>query len=169
MMKSKKSTYLLIILVLGVWGAVAYKIFSHIRKGDDTEQVYNFNNSKVDEVFATDTQIVLSLNYPDPFLKGSRHNAGGDMRTVSTKVNIRERIDPLYGQNTQSQVVWPEIIYSGIVRNKKTNEALGLVQITNSSQLMRPGQDFGGVRLLELYSDSIRLNFQNQKKTIRKN
>ena len=66
-MKSRWTTYVLLVVVLGVWGAVAWKIFNPGAKGA-TKTAPPPRTITVAENCAE----TLLCNYPDPFLKGGQ-------------------------------------------------------------------------------------------------
>lgn len=170
-MKNKKSTYLLIVAVLVIWGAIIFRIFSHVHGTDDVDTVpLTF---QPDSTFMlADSGYTLKLNYKDPFLKGgylaSAPSANNSVQKNTTS-NIRRRIRQNQTPEPVKQaVVWPEIVFSGIILNDKTNEELGLVQIGESSYLFREGEIKNELHLLNLYPDSIQVKFQEEVKTIKK-
>jgi hypothetical protein len=67
------------------------------------------------------------------------------------------------------RIQWPEIIYNGLIINKKDNSKTILVSINGKQQLMKPYEEFSGVKLVKIYKDSIRIGFKEQEKSIKKN
>ena len=70
-MKSRWTTYVLLVVVLAVWGAVAWKIFNPSSK-DEANTVPQVRV----QVVPKEHQDTLLCDYPDPFLKGG----GGKFR-----------------------------------------------------------------------------------------
>lgn len=66
-MKSRWTTYVLLVVVLAVWGAVAWKIFNPAPNGET--KVAPPARTKTVQEDCVDT---LLCDYPDPFLKGVR-------------------------------------------------------------------------------------------------
>lgn len=66
-MKSRWTTYVLLVVVLAVWGAVAWKIFNPSSK-DEANTVPQVRVQTVPK----EHQDTLLCDYPDPFLKGVR-------------------------------------------------------------------------------------------------
>ncbi len=169
-MRNKKTTYLLIGLVVIVWGAIVYQIFDHVKGVDPIDSgLLAFQN---DSTFSlVDSSYTLKLNYKDPFLKGgyvASTTAGPKAVENNSRSGIRRRIRQATPPPTKPAIVWPEIVFSGIILNDKTNEELGLIQIGESSYLFREGETRKDLHLLNLYPDSVQVKFQEEIKTIKK-
>ena len=67
-MKNQKAVYLLLPVVLIVWGAIFYKIYFGI-KGNDLQRTFKVPEKVVQEKSREIETYNLSLNYRDPFLK----------------------------------------------------------------------------------------------------
>lgn len=147
MLKNKKITYLLIILVILIWGLVFYKIYSKFGGGKRVERsllksVGTIENSKGDIIFA------LILDYPDPFLK-----AGG----------LVDNHPVIAGSNPQKQtIVWPTVEYRGCVVLSNKKECTGLLKIQNSDLLVKQGKEYFGVKIRTITKDSIFVAYKTQ-------
>jgi len=93
-MKSRSLTYLLIAVVLTVWGVIAYKLFSGVNQNTsgNERKVITGPINKI-----TDNES-LKLNYPDPFLKGIKkdHNNSGKIKHVRSVKSSTEKINIVY-------------------------------------------------------------------------
>ena len=149
MLKNKKVTYLLIILVMVIWGLVFNKIYSKFGGNKRVEKslpksIGSIENSKGDSVFT------LILDYPDPFLK-----AGGlaDNHPV-TAANI-----------TQKQAIaWPSIEYRGYIVLSNKKESTGLLKIQNSDLLVKQDKEYFGVKIRTITKDSIFVAYKMQSR-----
>lgn len=169
-MKNSKATYFLLVVVAIIWGLIGYRIWSHFHDSDiDNSEMYIF----------TDTTIVkpdmneiteLKLNYGDPFLKSSfayvRRSETTKRSSSNQNHNIRRRIGTLNNTKPmEKKIIWPDIIYSGLILNDKSNEELGLIEVNKESFLVRKGEIRNDVLIKEIYADSIIVTFQNEQRT----
>ncbi|OFX59726.1 MAG: hypothetical protein A2W97_06805 [Bacteroidetes bacterium GWE2_40_63] len=155
-MKSKKTIYLLLPLVLGIWGLVGYRIYRMTRT-----DIGSFDNLKknalVSDSVQYQKQIPLKLNYPDPFLKEAE---------VASEEKLQNEFASLFSTNPQPEkklVTWPTIAFKGMVNSG--NEGLGILEVEKKRQLMSVGESFGEYQIVGLYADSIVIAFNNETKT----
>ncbi|HAA10695.1 MAG TPA: hypothetical protein DCE41_02965, partial [Cytophagales bacterium] len=70
-MKNKKTLYLLVPLVVGLWGLIGYRVWDAVKPEEeeiDPISIVPLAASQADSV----ALYVPDLQYPDPFLKGVR-------------------------------------------------------------------------------------------------
>jgi hypothetical protein len=65
-------------------------------------------------------------------------------------------------------VKWPAIVYNGIIKNNKSSKKLALVKINGESNLMIRGGASSGVELLDVYNDSIKVNYKGELRVVKK-
>jgi hypothetical protein len=149
MKKNKKITYLLIVLVGLIWGVVFYKIYSNF---GGNRQMKNNTPSKVAaiETEKSDSIFPLTLNYPDPFLKGMGQPTG---------IPVKNKDKP--------KVNWPLIEYRGLLTNNIKKESTGLLKVQNSNLLVKQGKVYSGVKVRTMMKDSIFLEYLSEVKWIR--
>lgn len=166
-MKNKKATYILLIAVIAIWGGVVFRIINHIRKPAENFSMRQANIGVQSKFSGNDTTISLKLNYPDPFLKYNYSAVSNNQSAQRSNRNadIRQRISPEV-QIVNENIVWPEIKFSGIIFNNKTSERLGLLEINSESFLVKKGEDKNGVQIIEIYPDSIKVNYKNKLRTL---
>ena len=159
-MKNKKGVYLLLVVVLIIWGAVVYRLFFQ-GKGNDSSNFSNhsFVPEAVDLTSLNDTFSIHS-NYRDPFLgnvapRNSRSGGTGPAKSVA-KTPVA------------SVAKWPTIVFHGLIRNQKSNKQVAWVQIDSHSFNMAPGTTQMGVELKRCFKDSILVVFNAEKRTIKK-
>jgi hypothetical protein len=161
-MKNKKMTYLLLIVVLGIWGIIFYKIYMSIKSSDKlTVRDYSMLNKNDSNLYKIDTFSIVN-NYRDPFITSK-------MATYENKSKVGHHMvaqKPIVSQN--AQIKWPTIAYNGMIKSKKSSQQLVLVKINGTSDFMTKGSSFSGVQLLRVYKDSIEVGYSGEKKSIRK-
>ena len=97
---------------------------------------------------------VFSFNYSDPFLKGNRSIIPKEDKKEEKKE--KRRLNRI--------VRWPHIQYNGMVASKKKDSKLGMLTIGNRDYLVRKGHVNNEILVLDIYPDSIGLEYSNDKK-----
>lgn len=158
-MKNKKLLYILIPGTLFVWGMIIYKIFNTVHTEENTVVQHAELITANDEI-KCDTFSIHPV-YRDPFLgKKNKINDPGTGQAVKLTV-VKPTIVPVV-------TVWPKIVYSGIIKNQKSNKQLALLQINGQSNMMKVGEEAYGVQLLKVFKDSIEVGFLKEKKFVSK-
>lgn len=164
MIKKNMLQYLLIIVVLLIWGRVILKLFKNFKINDPAPVSQLQLNDNFDDYNLTDT-FHISANYPDPFLSEG-------LRVTKAPEISKTPVHPL---NTKPKpivenkpIVWPIISYKGIIRSLKTSKELVLIYINERGYKMSPGSKQGELILEKVYKDSILVKWNNLKKTIKK-
>lgn len=164
---------MLLSLVVLIWGIIGIRIYKHIHDSDSEE--YNAVSPINNTAFIPDSanNIELKLNYMDPFLKRNvvinRPTATSQVSKNRSSTNIQRRIGrPNQPEHNKSKT-WPDIQYSGLILNDKTNEELGLVQIGSQSFLVRKGDVREKLEILSIFADSVIIRYDEAQKTFIKN
>lgn len=158
-MKNKKSIYILLPIVLLIWGAVMYQFFT-------------FSNNPVNELepqteialkpldFKEQDSVPFNVNYRDPFL-GKTFNKPGTKSTKSNSNKVQKKIaQPI------EAIVWPTIIYKGIVSDTKEKNKVFMLIIDGKTFLMRAKNNENGVFLVEGDRESIEIVYKRETKLI---
>lgn len=152
-LKSKTKTYLLLVAVLGIWGAIAYKIISGMSptitevKRDDFNMVF-----KPKTTTKVDTFTIQNLD-KDPFL--------GTL-TTKRKSSTTKRKAPIKKQGSPM----PIISYSGSVKRQNGSNRVFVVNINNKQYLLNKGQVADSVQLVKGNENAIIVRYNNRNKTI---
>lgn len=163
-MRNKKLLYILLPTVLIVWGLIAYKIITGLHK-DSKYQINSIAlSAKPEEKDSTVFQLLE--NYRDPFL-GTAISTFNPGNTATIKKNKKnEPVDFLVLQ--QANETWLQVSYGGLIEGEKHKEMLGLLSFKGKSYLLHKGQWIENIEVKSLFSDSARLCFKGQNKTILK-
>lgn len=148
-MKNKKSIYILLPLVLLIWGAVMYQLFSFSSSEDVPVIVSNEISLKPIPVLKRDS-IFISTHYRDPFL-GKMYVATSD--SIPKKKRIPKKAAP---------VVWPSIQYKGIVSDTKEKSKIFMLVIDNQAHLMKKGQTENEIYLKDGDRESVYVKYKGQ-------
>lgn len=149
-MKNKKLTYLLVPLVILIWGALFIKIYLNFHQKNVALQSIG-PEIPVLKTSQTDSVFTLVLDYPDPFLK--------EVESISYQS------DPfsLKGANSKSGINWPGIEYMGFL-SKNKSECTGLLRFGDSNLLVKQGHIYSGLKVLAITRDSINVEFKKETK-----
>ncbi|MCL6220598.1 hypothetical protein [Zunongwangia pacifica] len=154
-MKNKKLTYILIPLVLIIWGYLIYKIVSGLTGGDN-EIIVPKNQSLLalpDTLGSEPKEIfVLKEVARDPFLN-----------IVYTKP-VMSRIKKRF----QKKINWPEIRYLGLVSNESDKKSVGLIEIEGNNFFFEKGDSNQDITLIKIDKNQVVLVYKGGRKVYSK-
>lgn len=164
-MKNKKLLYILIPIVLLVWGVIIYRIFNVVNGSGSNEVrkssfVENTVNENLIDTFS------IHPNYRDPFISKRAKKTTFENKITSTiiKPDLIKKVTNTVPLSNK----WPSIVYNGLIKNEKSNKQLALVQINGQSNILQLGNVAEGVELTKIFRDSIEVKFNSEKRFIRK-
>jgi hypothetical protein len=147
-MSKNQKTYLLLLVVVIVWGAVGF-------------QFYNYYNPDVPEVRMADsngfvpmkqtevTSYTIEPNYRDPFL--------GKLYKKPKPKSKKRIVQP------KPKVVFPSITYNGIIKSGK--DYTFIISINGSQEIYKLKQVIKGVELIRGNDKEVKLKYQGATKT----
>jgi len=158
-MKNKKLTYILLPLVILVWGLVVYRFFFEGKKDSDRAPV--LENKKENK-----EQYILIANYRDPFLDHVpaiiQNDESDEKKAETNTTNLRRQ------RSNVTSIRWPEISYGGFIKNDKENKYTILVGIKSQNYLVNVGDTIQNIHIKAFYRDSILIVYNNEEKTLKK-
>lgn len=160
-------TYILLSLVVGLWGYIIYKIFVAVSDDDQgPRQVQkNFVQNVSDLSFYNQKKTTaLLLNYPDPMLK----NVVAD--TVPS-APVTPAVNNYVAPPVQSYQPEPQINvrYIGFIENLNDKKPTAIVAIMDKQYMMNVGDEQNGVKLTAINQGQIIIKAHGKNKTIFKN
>ena len=160
-MQNKAGTIFLFVIVLAVWGIIAFKIYDYIKGGDVAIQSAGRKNYTVEKREVLLDSFALLPDYRDPFLE--------DQILVKSKPAVKVISDykPAKG-NMVKMVEWPKINYNGLVFNEDTKTKTGMVKIGGKSKTVIEGDTFKSLSVVSVTRDSIVLKMGKIKKSFLK-
>lgn len=170
-MPKKQLNIILILVVLALWGTIAYKsIYRFFPNEIDNPSITNSNLSINLQKIKKDTFALQPLNR-DPFLDKSLQTEKKIISTNNSNVVIPKAkiTKPPKVVVAKPIPVWPTIAYYGYIKSYQKSEELVLVKINNQLEKMRKNQNIEGVKILRVFKDSIEVTFNKQKRYIVKN
>ena len=162
-MKSKRTTYIMLLVVVGIWGLIGFKIWKGLQGDDDFvapggDKLVTPKNRNTPDTFS------LLANYRDPFLGKTQTISAPNTFTASTSPKEKQVIakpEPIV--NT-----WPEMRYGGFVKKSGQDKAAGFLSIAGSSEIVSPGQQVREFTVGRIWRDSVEVMRGKEKKIIRK-
>jgi hypothetical protein len=155
-MKNKKNIYILLPIVLLIWGAVLYQFFT-FTSGDE-QQIPNAEiGIKPFKIKDKDT-FSISISKRDPFLGGisSSENSNKVKKVVSSNKSAQ----------IKEELIWPEVSYKGIVSDNNEKVKVYMLIINGKTYLMRKGEQQEGVKLKDGDRETIYALYKGDLKVI---
>lgn len=128
-MKNKKNIYILLPVVLLIWGSLIYRFFSFSSPQEIEVPVQEFKVKPL--VFKQRDTTPINVNYRDPFLGISY--APQSQSVNKTKAKAKKVV------KEKEPVLWPTIVYKGIVSDTKDKIKVFMLIINGKTCLMKKG------------------------------
>jgi len=131
-MKNKKNIYILLPIVLFVWGAVLYQIVSFTKS--DTISFKEKNSEFIIKPLKISERqkFTINVNYRDPFL--------GKMYATQKTAKIKTRSYPNKPVKPIDVLVWPTILYKGMISDTKDKKKVFILIIDGKNHFMKIGE-----------------------------
>lgn len=162
-MKSRKTAYVMLPLVLAIWGTIGWKVYASL--GNEPAAVTAERTAPVKDrsVQLPDT-IRLIANYRDPFL---------DKLVATEKPTVKPIRNPKPAQPGTPQVsqpvqVWPQVTYHGLIKRSGDEKTVGFLRVNGTSHFIRGNEAAGVVNVVRLWKDSVEVAWGKEKKIVRK-
>jgi len=146
------------IVVVAVWGVIAFKILSYFSKSSIVE-LPTSNAFKTAGIKLKKEKFKLDASYTDPFLKDIKEMV---IQQTLSPMNVGNRVE---FQPLKSNVLWPEVKFCGIVETSTKEKKIGLLQVDKRNFLISEGDSIVSVKVIKIYKDSLRLKFSNEEKS----
>ncbi|NII83304.1 MULTISPECIES: hypothetical protein [unclassified Pedobacter] len=156
-MKSKKTTYILICCVAGVWGIIFYRVFAGLAAEDNIP----VNSKTIKEPYFNMTdhandQVTLEMGYTDPFALANSAPEPIVKSAVPVLPSMPVPIKP--------QVNWTGIIYSGQIYNRTEKKHVAIISVNGKEVMLSEGERANGLKFIKRVGDSIKVEYQNATK-----
>jgi hypothetical protein len=154
-MKNKKLAYILLPVVLLVWGIVGYKLYVKFF-GEEDAIVASTEIVSEDKANAITDHFEIANNYRDPFLGNAVREAVVSSQPTTAPLQRQTVVIPPV---MKPVVYWPAIKVGGIVNEKKF---MGI--ISGKNVLLSKGEQALGVTFVKSSKDSVWFKFSNEQK-----
>jgi hypothetical protein len=167
MKNNKKVLYILVPLVLGIWGIIAWKIISSI---GDKNAVMVSNTALGASLASSDAPDTFSIvnHYRDPFRIKKMVITGGTSIHPQTVGQSPAALSVKKEKVVIPSSAWPSIVFTGIFKNQTSKKQVALLVIDNKSYTVKPGETVEGVLLVKAYRDSVMVKFGKDERMVRK-
>ncbi|MBI5541224.1 MAG: hypothetical protein HY951_14255 [Bacteroidia bacterium] len=163
-MKNKSVRYILIFLVVLIWGTIAYKFLTYVNTDEDEILTQNTPKQKNEQNTITDTfQLVAS--YRDPFLGKSVVTNVQNTNQSSQRIIKTEKQKEI-PKIEKKAISWPKLIYLGIIVNQKSKNQTSILKINGKDFIIHQGNIVSEVEIIKLYNDSVTVKYSEDFKTI---
>ena len=164
----KKINIVLIVVVLGLWGTVGYRVLNQYFLSEKGVVKTMELNKELNSTLINKDTFRLENGMRDPFLnKQSQNSVPVAIISNAKTSNIKHITAPIIKSN--QYINWPAISYHGYIQSKANNEELILVKINEKMHKLKINEEVEGVTLKKVYKDSIEFIFNKEKKIIQKN
>lgn len=152
-MKVNKTTYLLLILVLAIWGYFVFSLVGDL-SSDDGLNSRSLSPQPTSLFETVEKQKFELLENPrDPFLgKLSSTKQGQPNKQV---------------QATRTATTWPNVIYKGMISGSN-NSSRFIFAVNGKEHLVTKGQSFADLTLVSGQADEVKIRFSGETKTYTK-
>lgn len=151
-MKKNNKTYVLLALVIGVWGIIGYKFFSAVNPATPKD-IVQVTSDKIfiPQELKERTVFSIAANYRDPFLGTA--NALKTVRKASPK-------------KVKKQLPKKSIQYTGFIGDTNSNENIFFVTVNGQQQMMSVNETFQDVKLIRGTKSSVKVKYGGTSQTI---
>ena len=150
-MKNKKNIYILLPVVILVWGLLIYKIVAATKPNATTQELVATAQFNPLQLEATES-FTINANYRDPFLG---------------IVKKKKKIKPKTKKVTTKKITvpFPNIIYKGVVSPKGKNQQVYLISINGQQFFFKKNNINQKVKLMRGNNKEVVLKFQGQQQS----
>jgi hypothetical protein len=160
-MKKKKTLYMMLPLVVLVWGFVVYQLFGSFFSAPSYAKEEVIQIASVDEI-KKDTFLIVA-DYRDPFL-GKKAKS----RKLHSAINNAVSIPKGNSKKVKSEKVWPIIAYKGMIKNNNSNKRVGILSVEGKEHLIKETDIVSEITILSINKREVSVRFQKETKTITK-
>lgn len=153
MMKKKGKTYILLVVVLGIWGVIGYQVFAKLNPDDSPIVAANSDISFTPKQTIEKDTFSINSKHRDPFL--------GKPYQLKQTSNIKKRV-----LKKKDPIVFPPITYKGVISKQQSSQNIYIIAIKGTQQLFKVGKTIHEVKLLKGNKKSITISFKGERKTI---
>ena len=144
-MSKNQKTYLLLIVLVLVWGAIGYEIYSYMSPEEDELSMIS-STKYIPPKSEKAVEYTIQPDYRDPFL-------GKIYRKKVAKKKVKKL--------SKAAVIFPNIRYNGIIKGAKNAY---IITINGTQEIFQLKQSFKGITLVRANDVEIVLEYQKETK-----
>lgn len=174
MKDNNKTKYLLGLLLALVWGLVGFRLYTKYLKGSPNINIKTNYIVEESPTIVLDT-FTLIKNYSDPFQYADVQEIGTEKATNFFNTPNYPRYPTISVEPPKQEIKimapviinFPNIQYKGFIKSKQ-GRVVALINVEGNVSNLAINENLKGVKLTNIYEDSIQVEFKNQFKTILK-
>ena len=144
-MSKNQKTYLLLVAVVIVWGAIGFQIYSYMDPEDYRPTIISATKYTPPKGEKT-TEYTIQPDYRDPFL-------GKIYRKETHKKKVKKTPKP--------PVIFPKISYNGVIKGAKSAY---IITIGGTQEIFQLKQTIKGITLIRANENEVVLKYQKETK-----
>ena len=164
MKKNKNVQYVLIGLVVLIWGTIAWQ-FVQMKNGNDNDfSAGDYNPSLVKVEKLIQDSFSLNLNYNDPF---SVKKVFVKNKITSSR-SVRRTAPELKNKKKVKKLPLPKVTYNGFATNKNNRITKVQLRIEDKLHTLKVHEQVDQLRLKQVFRDSIIIEWQGQDHLVKR-
>ncbi|MXV15753.1 hypothetical protein [Hufsiella ginkgonis] len=161
-MKSKATTYWLIVVVIALWGMIIYRVISATGNEEAIPLRMAVKAKEPLRRYKIMDTVSLVLNYRDPFA-GDKYRQ--EQVIVPAAPSSRQGPPPIQAPTMPA----PQVRYLGYATSPETKKISAIIIMNNKEQMVSEGQTIDGLKLLKNLKDSLQVSYQGKTMFIKLN
>lgn len=153
MMKKKGKTYVLLTVVLGIWGTIGYQIYSKLSTDDAPVVIADSSVSFTPKKTIGKDTFSINTTHRDPFL--------GKPYQSKKRTGVRS-----VAKVKKDSVIFPQLRYKGTISKQKSAQNIYIIDVAGTQQLFKVGKTITDVKLIKGNKKSVTISFKGKRKTI---
>lgn len=165
MARKKLHIYLLLALVIAVWGGVIYRVSSNAMNSTEVQTAGVTSGAKKAKIplIQPDTFNLL-INYPDPFGENIINVDSNSKATAMKKISP----DLLTRNKISEPSVLQSIGYAGYVKSESGKKRIAILTMEGIDKFIEEGASFGKVKLIAVLTDSVKVKYNGKMSFIKR-
>lgn len=154
--KNKKSLYILIPLVIALWGYIIFQVVSGMNPSLEVIR----SKPLAQKIKTKQDTLLLSLDYKDPFQVRSSFYSKPKANTKKKKVKKEKPI--------KQQTIWPTIVYQGRMANVSSGKITAILVVNGAHHMIKEKEKLNGLKVVHCWKDSVKLKYDGESKVFLK-
>jgi hypothetical protein len=160
-MNKKRLNIILVPLAVILWIVIVMKIVSFTKPKHSDDNIYLPGTVHLEDAGTVDT-LSLLLNYPDPF----NHSISNSSYVDNNIVKPRNIPSDFFAR--PPEIPLPDIAFKGVIETDKNEKKVGLLIVNGRSVLVSETDTVAGLKIMDCWSDSVRLKFNGMMFTVKR-
>lgn len=160
-MNKKRLNIVLLVLMAIIWGLVGRRLFLNANATASDVVTAQVQPTATYKTIAKDTFKLEHLER-DPFLGVVRNY------TIASTKSSKKSNQTAPNKKEKAVIKWPTVNYYGLVKKASSKQPLALLKINNITHYAKAKDVIEEVTVLKVTRDSIALQFEKEKKYIKK-